>query len=70
MFRPRGVVHGFDNHSGTAAHCLSVLTPEVLGPKYFRGLADLIANGLPDESAVRDIMPRHGLVPAGSAQAP
>ena len=63
-------MQGFDNHSGTPAHCLSVLTPGVLGPKHFRRLADLIAKGLPDESAVRDIMPRHGLVPAGSAQAP
>lgn len=65
LFIKRGVVHGFDNRSGADATCLSVLTPGVLGPEYFRELAALVAKGPPDEAAVREIMSRHGLVPAG-----
>jgi quercetin dioxygenase-like cupin family protein len=64
LFIPRGVVHGFDNRSGAVATCLSVLTPGVLGPEYFRELAALVAAGPPDETRVREIMLRHGLVPA------
>lgn len=65
LFIPRGVVHGFDNRSGATATCLGVLTPGVLGPDYFRELANLVAGGPPDETVVREIMLRHGLVPAG-----
>lgn len=64
LFIPRGVVHGFDNRSGAVATCLFVLTPGVLGPEYFRELAALVAAGPPDEARVREIMLRHGLVPA------
>ena len=64
LFIRRGVVHGFDNRSGATATCLSVLTPGVLGPEYFRELAALVAAGPPDEAKVREIMFRHGLVPA------
>lgn len=64
LFIPRGVVHGFDNRSGAVATCLSVLTPGVLGPEYFRELAALAATGPPDKARVREIMLRHGLVPA------
>lgn len=69
LFIPRGVVHGFDNSSCAPARCLSVLTPGVLGPEYFRELADLVAKGPPDQAAVKEIMLRHGLVPAGSSEA-
>jgi len=65
LFIPRGVVHGFNNGSGARARCLGVLTPGVLGPQYFRELAALIAKGPPDEAVVKEIMLRHGLVPAG-----
>lgn len=64
LFIPRGVVHGFDNRSGAVATCLSVLTPGVLGPDYFRELAALVSAGPPEEARVREIMLRHGLVPA------
>lgn len=64
LFIPRGVVHGFDNRSGAPATCLCVLTPGVLGPEYFRELADLVAVGVPEVGRVREIMLRHGLVPA------
>jgi quercetin dioxygenase-like cupin family protein len=65
LFIARGVPHGFRNDSGEAASCLCVLTPGVLGPDYFREIAALLAaGGPPDPSAVREIMSRHGLVPA------
>ncbi len=64
LFIPRGVVHGSDNRSGAVATCLSVLTPGVLGPDYFRELAALVAAGPPDAAKLREIMLRHGLVPA------
>jgi quercetin dioxygenase-like cupin family protein len=64
LFIPRGVVHGFANHSGAPATALAVLTPGVLGPEYFRELAALLETGRPDPAQMRDIMLRHGLVPA------
>ena len=64
LFIPRGTVHRFDNHGASAATCLCVLTPGVLGPGYFRELGALLAVGPPDPGAVREIMLRHGLVPA------
>ena len=64
LFIPRGKVHGFDNRSGAPAAVLCVLTPGVLGPEYFRELTALIAAGQPNEAKVREIMLRHGLIPA------
>ena len=64
LFIPRGVVHGFDNRSGVVATCLCVLTPGVLGPEYFREIAALAAAGPPDATKLREIMLRHGLIPA------
>ena len=65
LFIRRGIVHGFTNRSGAEATCLAALTPGVLGPEYFRELAELVAKGPPDEAAMREVMLRHGLVPAG-----
>lgn len=64
LFIPRGQVHSFTNRSGAVARCLCILTPGVLGPEYFRELAVLIAAGKPDPAKAREIMLRHGLVPA------
>jgi quercetin dioxygenase-like cupin family protein len=64
LFIPRGKVHGFSNRSGAPATCLCILTPGVLGPEYFRELATLLRAGKPDPAKARDIMLRHGLVPA------
>ena len=66
LFIPRGTVHGFHNDSGAPARCLCVLTPGVLGPEYFRELAALITKGPPNEAVVKEIMLRHGLIPAHS----
>jgi hypothetical protein len=47
-----------------AASCLCILTPGVLGPGYFREIAAVLAGGAPDPVKMKEIMLRHGLVPA------
>jgi len=64
---PRGVVHGFDNTGETDARALGVLTPGILGPAYFREIAEVLAqaaHGPPDLPALAEVMRRHGLTPA------
>jgi hypothetical protein len=68
LFIARGKVHGFDNRSGADAVCLGVLTPGVLGPEYFREVSELVAKGPPDETVMREIMLRYGLVPLRRAR--
>jgi quercetin dioxygenase-like cupin family protein len=64
VFIERGVVHGFKNETQVPATCLSVLTPGVLGPGYFRELAALLSTAAPpDPSKIKEIMQRYGLVP-------
>ncbi|WP_298961062.1 cupin domain-containing protein [uncultured Methylobacterium sp.] len=64
LFITRGAVRSFTNASGAPATCLCVLTPGVLGPEYFREIADLVATGTPHVTRVRETILRHGLVPA------
>ena len=64
LFIRRGVVHAFRNDGPEPAICLCILTPGVLGPGYFRELAEIAAAGAPDPAKVKEIMLRHGLVPA------
>ena len=64
VFIRRGVVHGFRNDSQAPATCLCVLTPGVLGPGYFREMAAALGSGAPDPAKMKQIMLRHGLVPA------
>jgi quercetin dioxygenase-like cupin family protein len=64
-FVPKGVVHGFVNTHAQAAKCLCVLTPSTIGPAFFRETAAVInAGGPPDLAKVKEVMLRHGLVPA------
>jgi quercetin dioxygenase-like cupin family protein len=68
VFIPRGAVHGFVNRGDSEARFLAVTTPGLLGPDYFREVGDVVraaAGGPPDLDAVRDVMRRHGLTPAG-----
>ncbi len=68
VFVPRGAVHQFQNLHPGHARVLSVLTPGSIGTSYFEELADLVnAGGPPDLARVKDIMLRHGLVPALTA---
>jgi quercetin dioxygenase-like cupin family protein len=63
---PRGAVHHFDNTGSEDATALAIVTPGVLGPDYFREVADLVAtaaDGPPDLAAMAEVMRRHGLTP-------
>jgi|GEM_PF-129082 len=69
----RGAVHRFDNDGTEDAKALSVLSPGVLGPEYFREMAAVIgaaAGGPPDRAKMGEIMRRHGLTPASPPPAP
>jgi len=69
IFVARGAVHQFQNlHSGEA-RVLSMLTPGSIGTAYFEELAEVVnAAGPPNLAKVKDIMLRHGLVPAEAAE--
>src|SRR3954469_25753575 len=63
----RGAVHHFDNHGEVDAKVLSIITPGVLGPDYFREVAAVFAEtsgGPPDLARIGEVMRRHGLTPA------
>ncbi|MGP8232312.1 MAG: cupin domain-containing protein [Methylovirgula sp.] len=65
IFIPRGSVHHHENlHDGTA-RVVAALTPGTIGRRYFEEIAEVInAPGKPDLAKVKEIMLRHGLVPA------
>ena len=63
----RGVVHRFDNDYEADAKMLAIITPGILGPGYFREMADVLkaaTSGPPDPAAFAEVMRRHGLTPA------
>ncbi len=65
LFVPRGKVHGFDNLHPEPARSLSVLTPASIGRRYFEEIAaEVNVPGKPDLARVKEVMLRHGLVPA------
>ena len=61
---PRGSVHLLENLAAVGARGLSVITPGLLGPEYFREMADVLnAGGPPNLERVAAVMRRHGLRP-------
>lgn len=63
-FIPRGAAHGFNNLQQQAAKALAVITPALLGPIYFREIAQILnAGGPPDVGKLKQVMAKHGLVP-------
>ena len=66
LYIPRGAVHQFANVGEAGAKALAIVTPGVLGPEYFRGVAavlDVAADGPPDLTAIAAVMRRHGITP-------
>ncbi|HLJ58795.1 MAG TPA: cupin domain-containing protein [bacterium] len=64
---PRGAMHRFDNNGHRDVKALCVITPAVLGPQYFREVAEVFnapAGGSPDRAKMAEVMRRHGLTPA------
>jgi quercetin dioxygenase-like cupin family protein len=62
---PRGSIHQHENlHAGTA-RALIVLNPGSIGRRYFEETArEVNVPGKPDPARLKEIMLRHGLVPA------
>jgi quercetin dioxygenase-like cupin family protein len=64
-FIPRGVVHGFNNFKQKDSKTLAVITPALLGPNFFKEIAEILnAGGPPDVEKLKLVMAKHGLVPA------
>src|SRR4051795_9141623 len=66
---PRGVVHAFANPTGTDARALAVVTPGILGPAYFREVAEILdaaaaAGGPPASVALGEFMLHHAATAA------
>ena len=62
---PRGSVHHHENLHAEAARALIVLTPGSIGRRYFEEMAEEVnVPGMPDPARVKEVMLRHGLVPA------
>ena len=63
---PRGAIHRFDNNGSQDVKALCLVTPDALGPQYFREAAEVMnaaAGGPPDRARMAEIMRRHGLTP-------
>ena len=63
-FIPRGTVHGFDNLKQVDARALSIITPALLGPIFFKEVAEILnTGGPPDLVKLGMVMTKHGLIP-------
>ena len=62
---PRGAVHQHENLGGETSRTLFVLNPGSIGRAYFEEIAEAVSGpGKPDPARLKEIMLRHGLVPA------
>jgi quercetin dioxygenase-like cupin family protein len=65
VFIPRGSVHHHENLHEDLSRSLAIMTPGTIGRDYFVEMAETInVPGKPDLAKAREIMLRHGLVPA------
>lgn len=65
LFIPRGSTHHHANLHASTARILSVLTPGSIGKRYFEEVArEVNVAGKPNLDRIKEIMLRHGLVPA------
>jgi quercetin dioxygenase-like cupin family protein len=63
---PRGAIHAFANHGAVDAKSLSILSPAVIGPQFFREMGALVnaaAGGPADRAKMAEVMRRYGLTP-------
>jgi quercetin dioxygenase-like cupin family protein len=60
----RGAVHRFDNFGTEDAKQLSIVTPAIMGPAYFREASEVVnaaPGGPPDAAKMVEIFRRHGM---------
>ncbi len=63
---PRGAIHAFANCGPVEAKSLSVLSPAVIGPEFFREMSAVIRSAAgepPDRAKLAEVMRRYGLTP-------
>jgi len=66
-FIPRGAVHGFNNLKQVDAKALAVINPGLLGPIFFKEVAEIVNAGTaPDIQKLKLVMTKHGLVPVAA----
>ena len=64
---PRGAVHRFENLGTEDALQLTIITPPIMGPAYFRDVLELMkaaGSGPPDKDKMVAIFRRHGMTVA------
>jgi quercetin dioxygenase-like cupin family protein len=68
---PRGAVHRFDNFGSEDVKQLSIVTPAIMGPAYFREAREVVnsAAGPPDVARMIEVFRRHGMTIAAPPQA-
>lgn len=65
VFVPRGKVHHHANLHEETARSMIVIAPGTIGRRYFEEMAEAVSQpGPPDMARLKEIMLRHGLVPA------
>ena len=67
---PRGAVHRFDNFGTEDVKQLSIVTPAIMSPAYFRDAREVInaaAGGPPDVAKMVEVFRRHGMTIAAPA---
>jgi quercetin dioxygenase-like cupin family protein len=70
---PRGAVHRFDNLGTKDAKQLSIITPAIMGPAYFREASEVVnaaAGGPPDVARMVEVFRRHGMTMAAPPAKP
>jgi quercetin dioxygenase-like cupin family protein len=61
---PRGATHRWANNGSVPAKQLTVISPGVMGPEYFREITQLLSvGGPPSPGAIAETMRRHGMIP-------
>ena len=61
---PRCATHRWENNGTVPAKQLTVISPGVMGPEYFREVRQLLsAGGPPNPAAIAETMRRHGMIP-------
>ena len=62
FFIPRGAVHGYNNFGQTCAKALTVVTPALLGPEFFKEIAALVnVDRPPDMEKIKTVYSKYGL---------
>jgi quercetin dioxygenase-like cupin family protein len=70
---PRGATHRFDNFGSEDAKQLTVVSPAIMGPAYFREVVQVLkasAGGPPDPAVMVDVFKRNGMTIAAPPAAP